>query len=749
MALVLKDRVKETTTTTGTGTITLAGVSLGYQAFSVIGDGNTTYYCIAGRETSEFEVGIGTYTLSGTTLSRDTILSSSNAGSAVNFSAGTKDVFVVYPAGKSVNLDASDNATFPAGTVALPSITTSGDTNTGVWFPAADTVAVSTAGTERMRIDSSGNVGIGSVNGLDKLHVYEEVNSAIATQLLLQNQGAGSNTAGIAFQVTSLAEAALTVYAPKAAIIQERTASYGRGPIKFMQDNAADADPFDAGDEVMRIDSSGNVGIGTSSPSSALSVARSSGEAVISISNSGTASSWLTLSPGSSGVGYIHNTGNTSTVFTTNGAEAMRIDSSGNVGIGTSSPQSSLQVSGAMPVSPTGNGIHMGITSSNTCMQFNAGSGNVSLIDFSTSGTDSLGRLLYDNTSNYLSIGTNSAERMRIDSSGNVGIGTTTTTRAVLNIDTDGSNTAKGYGLALTNTAGGGATWALQCGDYAVNNGTFTIRQTGISGTTRFAIDTSGNVGIGTTSPANTLDVTGTIGAINVSSSTGTNYAKVQVNNTGGSFQFGIENSAGSNYGAPAYSRVLWNDGAYPNVFYTNSTERMRIDSSGNLLVGTTNALAKLTLSWPSASQQGFVLQAADVSFAGSPIIFYNSASGISGYIGQTTSTISYNTSSDYRLKEAIAPMTGALAKVALLKPCTYKWKVDGSDGQGFIAHELQVVVPECIAGEKDALNEDGSIKPQGIDTSFLVATLTAAIQELKAIIDTQATRIAALEAKA
>jgi trimeric autotransporter adhesin len=111
MALVLKDRVKEITTTTGTGTITLAGVSLGYQAFSVIGDGNTTYYCIAGRETSEFEVGIGTYTLSGTTLSRTTILSSSNAGLAVNFSAGTKDVFVVYPAGKSVNLDASGNAT--------------------------------------------------------------------------------------------------------------------------------------------------------------------------------------------------------------------------------------------------------------------------------------------------------------------------------------------------------------------------------------------------------------------------------------------------------------------------------------------------------------------------------------------------------------------------------------------------------------------------------------------------------------
>jgi hypothetical protein len=100
MAFVVKDRVKETTTTTGTGTITLAGAASGFQAFSVIGDGNTTYYTIAGG--SEFEVGIGTYTLSGTTLSRTTILESSNAGSAVNFSAGTKDVFVTYPAERSV-----------------------------------------------------------------------------------------------------------------------------------------------------------------------------------------------------------------------------------------------------------------------------------------------------------------------------------------------------------------------------------------------------------------------------------------------------------------------------------------------------------------------------------------------------------------------------------------------------------------------------------------------------------------------
>lgn len=98
MAFVLADRVKETTTTTGTGTVTLLGASTGYQAFSAIGDGNSTYYTIASQTTSEWEVGIGTYTSSGTTLSRDTVLASSNSGSAVNFTSGTKDVFVTYPA---------------------------------------------------------------------------------------------------------------------------------------------------------------------------------------------------------------------------------------------------------------------------------------------------------------------------------------------------------------------------------------------------------------------------------------------------------------------------------------------------------------------------------------------------------------------------------------------------------------------------------------------------------------------------
>jgi hypothetical protein len=120
MALVVKDRVKETTTTVGTITLVLAGAASGFQSFSAIGNGNTTYYAIDGG--TEWEVGIGTYTAVGTTLSRDTILSSSNGGSAVNFSAGTKSVFVTYPAGKGIYTDASGNA-IALGTPASATLT--------------------------------------------------------------------------------------------------------------------------------------------------------------------------------------------------------------------------------------------------------------------------------------------------------------------------------------------------------------------------------------------------------------------------------------------------------------------------------------------------------------------------------------------------------------------------------------------------------------------------------------------------
>lgn len=125
MALVLADRVKETTTTTGTGTVTLLGASTGFQSFAVVGNGNTTYYTIAGQTGSEWEVGIGTYTASGTTLARTTVLASSNSGSAVNFSAGTKDVFVTYPSERAVI--GGEGYVENAATVAVSSTITTGN----------------------------------------------------------------------------------------------------------------------------------------------------------------------------------------------------------------------------------------------------------------------------------------------------------------------------------------------------------------------------------------------------------------------------------------------------------------------------------------------------------------------------------------------------------------------------------------------------------------------------------------------
>ena len=130
MALVLADRVKETTTTAGTGTITLAGAATGFQSFAVVGNGNTTFYTIASQTGNEWEVGIGTYTSAGTLLARTTVLSNSSATqpSALNFSAGTKDVFVTYPAGfavASTNVGTSGQLLTSNGTGVAPTYQTS------------------------------------------------------------------------------------------------------------------------------------------------------------------------------------------------------------------------------------------------------------------------------------------------------------------------------------------------------------------------------------------------------------------------------------------------------------------------------------------------------------------------------------------------------------------------------------------------------------------------------------------------
>jgi hypothetical protein len=292
-------------------------------------------------------------------------------------------------------------------------------------------------------------------------------------------------------------------------------------------------------------------------------------------------------------------------------------------------------------------------------------------------------------------------------------------------------------------------------------------------------IDSSGNVGISNTSPTATLDTY--IGSGPTSFGTFANSVRINGGNTSGKYVSLTFGGYGSN--APvAISYAVTTGTGNTNgdlIFGTRSvttdtlpTERMRITSSGDVLVGTTSIIdaGKLSISYASATRRGISILA-DTTGATIQVGFTNTNGNV-GSIQTSGSSTSYVTSSDYRLKENIAPMTGALAKVAQLKPVTYKWKVDGEEGQGFIAHELQEVVPDCVTGAKDATqeqeyevtpavkDEEGNITTpavmgtrtvpvyQGIDTSFLVATLTAAIQELKAVVDAQATRIATLEAK-
>jgi hypothetical protein len=257
------------------------------------------------------------------------------------------------------------------------------------------------------------------------------------------------------------------------------------------------------------------------------------------------------------------------------------------------------------------------------------------------------------------------------------------------------------------------------------------------AGTTAVTITTTQNVGIGTTNPGNILELKSAtpIQIFNQTTansnqgiqfqSNGTNYGRMFFNSQTGQF----DTRAGLNNG----------DGYYL-TYSTDGSERMRILSDGSILLGTTTQGGATGISFSSASDSALYGKSMymnspyngtrnAISFA------YNSAGGV-GQIVTGTNSVSYQSGSDYRLKKDIAPMTGALAIVAQLKPVTFKWKSDSSDGQGFIAHEIQAVVPDCATGEKDAVDADGKPVYQGVDTSFLVATLTAAIQELKAEFD-------------
>jgi hypothetical protein len=184
---------------------------------------------------------------------------------------------------------------------------------------------------------------------------------------------------------------------------------------------------------------------------------------------------------------------------------------------------------------------------------------------------------------------------------------------------------------------------------------------------------------------------------------------------------------------------VLSDGGGTPRFSINGSSEATLWNNgtggTGALWIGRNSTIANAKLE-VTGSDNMMVSNNTDTGSGGKNVLYILRNSSNVGSIQCTNTATSFNTSSDYRLKDNIAPMTGALAKVSALNPVTYKWKLDGSDAQGFIAHELAEVCPDAVSGEKDAVDAEGKPVYQAIDTSFLVATLTAAIQELKAEFD-------------
>jgi hypothetical protein len=278
------------------------------------------------------------------------------------------------------------------------------------------------------------------------------------------------------------------------------------------------------------------------------------------------------------------------------------------------------------------------------------------------------------------------------------------------------------------------------------------------AGTTAVTVDTSQNVGIGTTSPAYKLDVVGTINVPSDSSYTlgagADRYIKYRSGNGDILYSF----SAGNFYQQHITSSY--------HAWFTSNNERMRIDSSGNVLVGTTTNSSSTPVAYFNATgASSDAVWAVNTNPASTTLLVWNkSTTGNNNFQnfcteGTVTSRgtitynragglVAYNTTSDYRAKIVNGPVENALAKVALLKPSTGRMNGASIDIEFFVAHELQEIVPSAVTGEKDAVKEDGSPAYQMVDKSAIIPLLAAAIQEQQALITSLTARVVALESK-
>ena len=619
MALTLKDRVLETCTSPGTGAVTLLGAVTGYQAFSTVGNGNTCYYTIADQSGANWECGIGTYATSGNTLTRTTILSSSNAGSTVNFATGTQNVFLTYPSEKAVYLDASGNVQPSLGTATFSSITDSGLTSGRVTYATTGGLLTDSA---NMTFDGTNFATSNSMRVTGSTTSYASGAGAEITYI------SGSTKGGIQ--------------------VYDRTASAYRDVFLDGANNLFQIN----GSEKMRLTSTG-LGIGTSSPAAALEISRTSANPTFNLTAVSNGSPVINMTPAGSGIGAIQVAGAFPLTFYTNSSEQMRIDSSGNVGIGTSSPSFPLQVQ-------------------------RSGDSRVAIVS------------------------------------------------------TSGSNTA----VTQYSTNNGSTYW------YNFYNGSSFIFQD--NGNERMRIDSSGNLGVGTTSPAALLDVWGSGKSILVGG-TASNNIPAQLStalylsgaydaSNKRSYRMYVDGNGALNFdttGSYAYAN-LPSSGTYAN--------KMTLDTSGNLLVGQTSSGLQNSLSYALQTDGNFRISHTSGTASGSSYASFGYGAGTAiGSITQNGSTgVLYNLTSDYRLKNNPTALTGASEFIMALQPKTWDWWDGSGKGVGFIAHEFMEVAKYSGNGTKDEVDAEGKPKYQSIQpsSSEVMANLVALVQEQQVIIE-------------
>ena len=301
--------------------------------------------------------------------------------------------------------------------------------------------------------------------------------------------------------------------------------------------------------------------------------------------------------------------------------------------------------------------------------------------------------------------------------------------------------------MASTISAGTTTTTALSYS--ADTSGVLQLQTNGT--TTAVTIDTSQNVGVGGT-PSAKLDVVANnfAGGPAISARYNTSNARIGFNiaNSNGFPYIGYNTNNVSSSDTPTYdlsqaaAQLRMDNGQFRFNIAASGTagnaitfaQAMTLDASGNLLVGaTSDSTGTLATGILSKSAGGTNFIAQNTNGSATAFRFYTSTSTLAGAINTSGNTTAYTSISDYRLKENVKPLENALAKVAQLNPVSYTFKNNAQPSQGFIAHELQAIVPECVTGEKDAVDAEGNPVYQGVDTSFLVATLTSAIQELSA----------------